>query len=177
MITCLKTSSRGNEALAKKSEMDLILVTSAATSLKSVFENAAPECARPGRSQMNPSSALAKSTPAAVRTLLRPGTGALRPGRPRAKTNFQTRSNGIFEQVLSRIHAVGIGGAQPPRLWFGAPARRTRAHPQTPNGLARLRVQAGREGASCRTRGGCAPQRNGIVPAERCLRGIAIAEH
>ena len=68
MITCLKTSSRGNEALAKKSEMDLILVTSAATSLKSVFENAAPECARPGRSQMNPSSALAKSAPGDGRT-------------------------------------------------------------------------------------------------------------
>ena len=63
---------------------------------KSVFENAAPECARPGRSQMNPSSAFAKIHARRCPNIAAPGDGRTPAWTgPRAKTNFQTRSKRV----------------------------------------------------------------------------------
>ncbi|HTB85818.1 MAG TPA: prepilin-type N-terminal cleavage/methylation domain-containing protein [Candidatus Sulfotelmatobacter sp.] len=56
-----------------------------------------------------------------------------------------------------RNDAVEILGAQPPRLLFGAPSRRTRAAGSPPNGSLFARVSAGREGATRCARGGRAP--------------------
>ena len=49
-------------------------------------------------------------------------------------------------------------GAQPPRLRFGAPSRRTRARSSSPNGAVRRTAPANREGAVSCARGGRAPQ-------------------
>jgi hypothetical protein len=49
-------------------------------------------------------------------------------------------------------------GAQPPRLQFGAPSRRTRTQSSSPNGAVRRTAPANREGAVGCARGGRAPQ-------------------
>lgn len=57
------------------------------------------------------------------------------------------------------------GGAQPPRLLFDAPSRRTRAVVISTNGLFCRVPNWGREGAAIDARGGFAPTLSGIAPA------------
>ena len=67
--------------------------------------------------------------------------------------------------TLAVTKTLSSRGAQPPRLWFGAPPRRTQMRQDTQNGGQLPRLRLGREGASHGARGGCAPQSNGMVTA------------
>ncbi len=53
-------------------------------------------------------------------------------------------------------------GAQPSRLWFGAPSRRTRTHGDQPNNVWFSSARAGRVGATRCARGGRAPHFTGL---------------